>query len=167
MGRLVMPRGKQRVSTGLLGMACLFTATACSERIAPNAVLEAEGVPFTSMATLTLELSMNQGPALVEFAQNFNCARCDQMASTMNELRTAYSKDVAIHRANYLSASNRFQLGICPTYLFMLDGEVVGQLSGNQPYPIMAARLDDLVAVHRQTDDDSNNLELEHENDSN
>ena len=72
------------------------------------------------------------------------------MVSTMRDLRNNYSKDVAIHRVNYLSAGRQFQLGICPTYMFVLDGQIVGQLSGNQPYPILAAKLNDMIAVHQQ-----------------
>ena len=72
------------------------------------------------------------------------------LVSTMRDLRNNYTKDVAIHRANYLSAGKKYQLAICPTYMFVLDGQIVGQLSGNQPYPILASKLNDLIAVHQR-----------------
>ena len=48
--------------------------------------------------------------------------------------------------ADFSSASAR---RTCSCY----DGNVVDQLSGNQPYPIIASRLNDLVAIHQRKAD--------------
>ncbi len=133
----------------LFGSVVLCTTTSCTPQIPLHVAKQQQRTPFTSLGSLELEMKLNRGPMLVEFAQDFNCARCDQMLSTINELQNDFAKDVAFHRVSYLSASNKFQLPVCPTYLLVLDGQVVDQLSGNQPYPILASRLSDLVAVHQ------------------
>ena len=160
-----------RLGLCLAVVVCLCVMTGCSDQYA-NEIAQNNGqretMPFTSLTEVKLELNSNSGPAIIEFAQDFNCSRCDQMASTMSDLRAGFSKDVRFHRVNYLSANHDMKLGLCPTYLLMLDGQVVDQLSGKQPYPILASRLDELVAVHnRKTEQQTNPSGMELENDTN
>ena len=143
-----------RFSLSTLIAIGLCVTTSCMEQMVPQAAPKASRVPFTSMASLEVDLKLNSGLTLVECAQDFSCARCDQMASTMQDLRSGFSDDVNFQRVSYSSAGSRFQLGVCPTYLFVLDGQVVDQLSGKQPYPVMASRLNDLLAVHARNADD-------------
>lgn len=169
MKRRMSSGGDWRCKVGLCSVVWLCLSTACSEHLPRPDFVEMESAPFTTMATLEIELASNKGPTLIEFAQNFNCVRCDQMTSTMRDLRAQYSSNVRFHRINYLAAqggNSRFQLGICPTYLFMLDGQVVGAVSGNQPYPTMASKLNDLLAIHQQNAAvRSNNLGKKNEDD--
>ena len=132
-----------------IALVGLCAMTSCTEQVAIE-VPPRETIPFTSLTEVKLDLDANSGPAIVEFAQDYNCARCDQMAETMSNLRAGFSKDVVFHRVNFLSANNEMKLSLCPTYLLMLDGEVIDRLSGKQPYPILASRLDGLVAVHKR-----------------
>ena len=143
-------------------LAGLFLTASCSEQLVPRGPEQQQTVPFVSLASLEVAMSSNPGPTLVEFSQDFNCPRCDQMAATMLDIRSGYSSDVTFHRVNYLAAtggSSRFPIGICPSYLFFRDGEVVGQLSGNQPYPILASWLNNLLAAEgQQAESQSENI---------
>lgn len=132
-----------------LSTLLLCTTASCTQQIPLQVAKQEQRAPFTSLGSLELEMKLNRGPMLVEFAQDFNCARCDQMVSTINELQDDFAADVAFRRVSYLSASSQFQLPVCPTYMLVLDGKVIGQLSGAQPYPILASRLSDLVAAHQ------------------
>ncbi len=126
----------------IVGVVWLCSLTSCTEQISPPRVTrQVERIPFTPLSTLKSELSSSHVPMLVEFAQDYNCARCDQMTSTMDQIRSGFSNQVAIHRVNYLAAADSFQLRVCPTYLFVLDGEVVDRLDGKQAYPMLASRL--------------------------
>ena len=40
------------------------------------------------------------------------------------------------------------------SYLFVIDGKVVDRLSGDQPYPIIATRLDGMIAMNSNTPQD-------------
>lgn len=131
----------------VLATMTLTGSVACTEGGPSLGPKVRPAVPFTPWSMLKAELPLHRGAMMVEFSQDFNCARCDQMAPTMADIRNAYSEDVVIHRVNYLAASGDLPMSICPTYLLVRDGTVVGRLEGNQPYPMLAAALDRLVDV--------------------
>ena len=60
---------------------------------------------------------------------------------------------------NDLAASGDLPMSICPTYLLVRDGTVVGRLEGNQPYPMLAAALDSLVGVEPPAIENETNLQ--------
>lgn len=162
----VRPQLSKRPVLCSIALAGLCLMPSCSEQMVTERPPR-ETIPFTSLTEVKLDLNSNSGPAIVEFAQDYSCARCDQMAPTMSNLRSGFSKDVTFHRVNYLSANHEMKLGLCPTYLLVLDGEAVDRLSGKQPYPILASRLDDLVAAHkRKSGQQTNPSGMELENDT-
>ena len=161
----------KRVALWMVAAVCLSGASACTGQLesgVSETKLQRQQVPFASLAEVKSQVSSSSGPAIIEFAQDFNCSRCDEMVATMSDLRAGFAKDVAFHRVNYLAANNEIQLGVCPTYLLVLDGEVVDQLAGKQPYPILAARLDNLVANHKRKTNQHNDptrTDYEHDTD--
>lgn len=132
----------------------LFSTTSCSKQFGPRGDTAAKKIPFTPIDTLKVTLREQPGPTLVEFVQDFNCAQCDQMTPTMTDVRANYSEEVAFHRVSYRAAAQQLGLGICPTYLFFLNGQVVGELAGKQPYPMMASHLNEMLSLHQANADE-------------
>jgi thioredoxin 1 len=86
-------------------------------------------------------------PVLVDFFATW-CGPCQHMAPVIEELALEYQGKVVVGKVDVdqnQALAEKYQIASLPTFLFLKDGRVVGQLVGMQPKEKLVKRLAVLV----------------------
>lgn len=94
--------------------------------------------------TFDKEVMQSSLPVLVDFTATW-CGPCQALAPTLEAVAGEYSGKVKVVKCdvdNARGTAMRFGISSVPTLLLIKQGEVVGQLIGNQPKQRLADLMD-------------------------
>jgi thioredoxin 1 len=89
------------------------------------------------------EVIQNSGLSLVDFWAEW-CGPCKVLAPTLESLADEYAGRVKIYKLNvdeHPQTAQQFKIRSIPTILFLKNGQVVDQLTGNHPKPAFVSTI--------------------------
>ncbi len=89
------------------------------------------------------EVISNAGLTVVDFWAEW-CGPCKALAPTLDSLADEYAGRVKIYKLNvdeHPSTAQQFKIRSIPTILFIKNGQVVDQLTGNHPKPMFVSTI--------------------------
>ena len=159
-----LPQTNNRVILATFAAWGLITIAFCTSCARPTAVdqtsadttrndlfMDSRGRQYDSVSEseLTQLVSTTDEPVLVEVGVDFNCVRCDQMTTIVNNLEKQFADQTRIVRVGF-NPSSAFQarlgLRICPSYLFYQSGQLVDRHDGPALLPTLHSKLSRLIA---------------------